>query len=103
MSRFEYDYFVFEWDENKNISNLHKHGIAFEDVIPIFFENTTLTKQHKVVDGEMRWKTLGKINNAIILFVGHLSYDEDEDRELIRIITARQATKAEEKEYYDNY
>jgi uncharacterized DUF497 family protein len=33
---------MFEWDEQKNAANTAKHGIDFEDVIPIFYSRNAL-------------------------------------------------------------
>lgn len=104
MSIVEFDYIVFEWDDNKNASNKIKHGLSFETALFAFFDEKSITLTDFVKDGEQRWKTLGKLpNDSIILFIGHLVYDDETGREVIRIITARQATKNEEREYYVSY
>ncbi len=71
--------------------------ICFE--MQAFFDDNCITKTDFVKDGEQRWKTLGMVNGVLLLFVGHLLYD-DEDKEVVRIITARKATSHERKEYY---
>ena len=101
MGRIEYDYIVFEWDDNKNISNQEKHGLSFETALTIFFDSNCLTKMDFVQDGEQRWKTLGMLaDTMVILFVGHVVFDDKLGREVVRIITARRATPHEEKSYY---
>jgi hypothetical protein len=54
MTKIEYDYLVFLWDEKKNKINLAKHGIAFEDAVPVFFNDYVLTQSHSIVEGEQR-------------------------------------------------
>ncbi len=104
MGKVEFDFMVFEWDDNKNAINKTKHGLSFETAISAFFDENCLTLTDFVKDGEQRWRTLGRLSNKmIILFVGHLVYDDELGREVIRIITARQATKHEERDYYVGY
>lgn len=71
-------------------------------MLPVFFRHDTLTKPHKIVGDEQRWKTLGIAYDTVVVFIGHLSYDDNSQREVIRIITARKATPAEGREYYAN-
>ena len=40
------------------------------------------------------------IDGCVVVFVGHLTHYDDKDTEVVRIITARKATKQEEREYY---
>jgi uncharacterized DUF497 family protein len=98
----EYEYIVFRWHEKKDAINILKHGISFEVAHQAFFDEQSTTEKHQIVDGEQRWRTIGKIENKIIVFVGHLVFEDDLQREVIRIITARKATKQEEREYYGN-
>ena len=85
----------FEWDENKRLINIKKHGIDFIDV-PAIFEFDTIT----VIDDrfeyeEIRYQTLGMLKSLVILVV------HTESQTLIRIISARKATKYEEKIYFN--
>jgi len=52
-----------EWDENKNRTNIAKHGIEFSSVIPVFHDPLALTVLDRVVDGENRFRTLGAALN----------------------------------------
>ncbi len=99
----DYEFIIFQWDSNKNESNIQKHGISFELAHYAFFDPHVQTNLHQVVDGEERWKTLGKIEGEIVVFIGHLLYDNEDEKEVIRMITARKATKQEVREYYANY
>jgi uncharacterized DUF497 family protein len=49
----------FEWDENKNASNLRKHGVAYEDAAAIFDDPMQLTERARQTAGEARWQTIG--------------------------------------------
>ncbi len=103
MGRIEHKYYAFEWDDAKNLSNQKKHGLSFETAVNAFFDEHCLTAMDVVQDGEQRWKTLGQVDGAMVLFIGHVIFDENEEREVIRLITARQATKDEQRGYYANY
>lgn len=83
-----------EWDERKNILNVAKHGIAFVDAADIF-NHPMLTLQDMRVDyGEERWIGIGWIQRLI----GVVVYTE-RSGDVIRIISARKATKNEVRMY----
>ncbi len=89
----------FEWDEVKNSINKEKHdGIGFELAIRVFLDEKRIERydfNHSTPD-EDRWNAIGMVGK--VLFV---VYTERGER--IRIISARRATREEEKEYYDGY
>ncbi len=58
----------FEWDEDKRLANLHKHGIDFLDV-PSLFDGDTLTAEDRFDYGERRFVTLGLIQGRVGLVV----------------------------------
>ena len=90
-------YIRFEWNETKNRANLKKHKISFEEAKTVFYdENARLLSDPSHSDGEDRFILLRLSHNAKILVVVHAYKEQDE---LIRIISARKATK-KEKEYY---
>ncbi len=83
-----------EWDKRKNIINIAKHGIDFADVADIF-NHPMLTLQDSRVDyDEERWIGVGWIQR----FVGVVVYTERAG-DVIRIISARKATKNEVRMY----
>ena len=49
---------LFEWDQQKNDANKLKHGISFEDTLPVFHDEQAVTIEDSH-HGEQRWKTLG--------------------------------------------
>jgi uncharacterized DUF497 family protein len=84
----------FEWDEKKRRANLAKHGIDFADLAPLFSGLTITVLDSRYDYGEFRFITLG-ILNGIAMTVAHT-----ETGEVIRIISARKATRYEEESYY---
>lgn len=84
----------FEWDEAKRESNTLKHGIDFIDVEEVF-EGETLTLLDDRFDyGEKRFITLGLLDGRVVV-IAHTETDE-----VIRIISARKASKNEETSYF---
>jgi uncharacterized DUF497 family protein len=88
----------FEWDENKNRENRKKHGVSFEIAMEVFDDPFSLTNQDRMVEGEERLWTLGRVDDLNILVVVHTVMDE-RDEEVIRIISARKATPRERAFY----
>ncbi len=90
----------FEWSEEKNKSNLRKHGVGF-DVAQLVFDDPFAITQRDIVheDEEERFLTLGSIGQGAVLLVVHLSF-EDPDSDLVtRIISARAASAREKRNY----
>jgi hypothetical protein len=85
----------FAWDAPKNRLNARKHGIGFETAILIFDDPFHVTYQDREVEGEARWQTIGMADNLQLLLVAHTVEDEGDDEELIRILSARKATRRE--------
>lgn len=91
----------FEWDEDKNKTNRNKHGLGFELACQIFDDPLHLSIQDRAEDGEERWQTLGLVGGVVVLLVVH-TWREDDGQEVIRIISARKATKQERRRYEKN-
>ncbi len=89
----------FTWDENKNRINKSKHGISFETAKLVFDDPLHKSIQDRYENGEERWQTLGVINGIAVILVAH-SILEENNVELIRIISSRKATK-QEVAYYE--
>jgi uncharacterized DUF497 family protein len=83
---------TFIWDENKNATNKIKHGVDFETATFVFDDPLHVSIQDRHENGEERWQTLGLVNNVVVLLVAH-SIIEENNAEIIRIISARKATK----------
>jgi hypothetical protein len=88
---------IFEWDENKNISNTKKHGVSFQEARTIFKDENLmcLTVESHSHDKE-RILVIGESTNTRLLVVCHC-YRESET--VIRLISARKANKIEAKWY----
>jgi uncharacterized protein len=88
----------FEWHEAKNRSNNIKHGIDFETAQLVFDDPHCISFVERVSDGEERWHAIGSIENIIVIVVVH-TYREEASDEVIRIISARRATRHERNLY----
>jgi uncharacterized DUF497 family protein len=88
----------FEWDVKKANLNLQKHGISFEEASTAFGDLLSITIEDPLhsVD-ENRFILIGKSVALNTLVVVHI-----EQYENIRIISARKATKNEQKAYEEN-
>ena len=84
----------FEWDDKKRRANLAKHGIDFADLAPLFSGSTITLLDDRYDYGEFRFITLGVLN-GIVMTVAHT-----ETEEVMRIISARKATRYEEESYF---
>jgi uncharacterized DUF497 family protein len=87
----------FTWDEPKERSNWRKHGISFETATRVFLDPLHMSRQDRIVEGEERWQTMGRVNGALLVLVAYAVVDEEE--EVIRIISARRVTRQERIEY----
>lgn len=96
--RYSTDFGIFEWDSDKNESNLQKHKIDFYNAVNVFADDYAVIyhdPEHSIV--EDRYKIIGCIAGFRISAVFFTDRDE-----IIRIISARKATKSEIKEYEQN-
>jgi len=85
----------FIWDTEKNFVNINKHGIDFSDAIEMFnFPMLTSIDLRKDY-GEERWVGIGFLKGIIAIIV----FTEDDDKNIIRIISVRKATKNESKKF----
>ena len=87
----------FEWDENKNTINKRKHRISFEEAQTVFYDAEALVipdPEHS--QDEERFIILGMSRQAKLLLVCHC-YRASET--VIRIISARKATRNEAGQY----
>ena len=88
----------FEWDENKNDINKKKHHISFEEARTVFYDdNALLIDDPEHSETEDRFIILGTSLQANLLVVCHCYRQSDT---VIRLISARKATKSESAQYY---
>ena len=89
----------FEWDEKKNKINIGKHNVSFEDAREIFDDPLHLSYlDERFSYFEERWITIGQTLSRKLVVAANLFFDKDGD-EVIRIISAREATIHERKQY----
>lgn len=90
----------FEWDPSKAKSNLMKHKIAFDSAVSIFKDKDTISifdDEHS--ENEDRWVMIGMDFETRTLVVVHTFIALDKDNCNVRVISARKATKNEQKIY----
>lgn len=95
--------FHFEWDPNKAVENRRKHGIGFEQAATVFSDKLAASiydEDHS--EDEDRWITLGQAENGPLLVVVHTYQETSESEAVIRIISARPATRNEQRNYEQN-
>jgi len=84
----------FEWNQDKGRANRTKHNVSFWTACLVFDDPHHLSVQDQYEQGEERWKTLGLVDGVVLLLVAH-TIIEDEHEDVIRIISARKATRKE--------
>ena len=85
----------FAWDSAKAEANERKHGVAFDEASTVFGDTLSVSGrdlEHSVV--EIRWITLGLSSHGRVLVVSHTDRGG-----VIRIISARPATRKEKRIY----
>jgi uncharacterized DUF497 family protein len=92
------DNIKFIWDEEKNLTNIKKHGISFDEAAAACLDPRSIRiydEAHSIT--EDRWILLGRAREAVLFVV-----ETEPEMDIIRIISARRATKKEEERYYGN-
>ena len=87
--------FTFEWDREKNLANIRKHGVAFREATTVFGDPLSMTipdPRHSRT--EARFVDLGLSHRQRLLVVAYTGR-----RGRIRIISARLVTRAERWRY----
>lgn len=85
----------FEWDKNKEKANIKKHGISFIEASSVFIDflaETFFDKDNSII--EDRYIQIGKSENNRVLVIAFTDRND-----IIRIISARKATKKESRYY----
>lgn len=89
--------YLFDWDDNKNTANIMKHGISFEEASTAFFdERAIMFDDPEHSEDEERFLLLGMSEEANLCIVCHCYRESDT---VIRLISARKATKKEGERY----
>jgi uncharacterized protein len=87
----------FEWDERKDTSNRKKHGVSFEEARTVFYDDSALLiddPDHS--ENEERFILMGLSSSLRVLVVCHCYRKADA---VIRIISARRASRSERTQY----
>ena len=85
----------FEWDDEKAISNLEKHGVSFGEATEVFYDPNALEgedEEHSVE--EYRFFIIGYSANRLLYVVF-----AERHKDVIRIISARKPTSTERELY----
>ena len=87
----------FDWDPEKDASNIKKHKVSFREASTVFLdENALLIDDPDHSESEDRFILLGLSSSLRLLIVCHC-YRADDG--IIRIISARKADRQERQEY----
>ena len=87
----------FIWDDEKYVTNLNKHGVSFREATSVFDDiNALYSDDDEHSQNEDRFKVIGYSKRVRLLMVCHCYRNGDS---LIRIISARKASKSEEAQY----
>jgi hypothetical protein len=84
----------FEWDPEKRLSNIKKHGIDFIHA-RIVFQNPYIRESAKSINGELRWLVIGLIDEDYVTVVYTLRGS------VIRIISMRKARNGERRKHQE--
>ena len=91
---------MFSWDPQKAIANFEKHGISFEESATIFSDALALDWEDLAhASHEKRFKRLGTSSEGNVLLVVYTVRRSKDEKETIRIISARWASRKERKAY----
>jgi uncharacterized DUF497 family protein len=85
-----------ELDPSKASANQKKHGVSFEEAAGCLLDVSALVREDEDAEGEMRFVLPGMSGEGRLLTVCYTLRDEEET---IRLISARRATRREEKQY----
>lgn len=85
----------FSWDDAKARSNLRVHGISFDSVARFDFDRAVSFPDDRFAYGEERWIAIGPIDRRLHVLV------YTERRDIIRVISLREATRQEIRRYVD--
>lgn len=86
---------IFDWDTEKARTNLRDHNVSFQEAVTVFgnpLSDTYDDPDHSI--DEQRFIIIGHSEDDRLLFVSH-----SDDGKTIRIISAREVTRGERKQY----
>jgi hypothetical protein len=86
----------FEWDEAKNLENMRKHCVGFEEAETVFYDERGVLVEDDDAPSEERLVLIGLSAALRVLVVCHTYRRRDQ---VIRLISARRANRAERTDY----
>ena len=92
--------YEFAWDDTKAESNRVKHGVDFMDAMSVLLDPLAMTRfdtEHD--DEEDRWLSVGRASNGQLLLIVHTFSTTGPNSALVRLISARAATRREREQY----
>ena len=85
----------FEWDGPKAASNVKKHHVSFDEAVTVFYDPLAATFEDPAHShDENRFVTIGYSAPGRLIVVCHVERDE-----VVRMISARHATRRERKRH----
>jgi uncharacterized DUF497 family protein len=88
----------FEWDEQKNQANIHKHGLRFEHAPDIFASPMLTIYDGREDYGEDRWIGIGLLGGRIVVIVF-----TERGADVVRVISLRKAQRHERNAYEQTF
>ncbi|HEX9945754.1 MAG TPA: BrnT family toxin [Thermoanaerobaculia bacterium] len=85
-----------EFDPNKAAANLRKHGVPLDEAVGSLLDPLALVREDEDAEGEARFVLVGMSREGRLLTVCYTLRDEEGT---IRLISARRATRKEERQY----
>lgn len=90
----------FDWDKSKEANNRRKHGVSFDEARAAFYDdNARIIADPNHSQDEARFILLGLSDRLRVLVVCHCYRDDDG---VIRIISARKASRSETRNYEEH-
>ena len=84
----------FEWNDDKRLKNIQKHGFDFADAVEIFSGPMLVAPDTRDDHGEDRWEGLGWIRACLTQVVF-----AQKQPDIVRIISLRKATRRERQKF----
>lgn len=88
-----------EYDSQKAKSNFRKHGVSFDDAVTALYDPHALVQEDTDSKGESRWVLIGLNSCADLLTIVYTLREDEGQEEIIRLISARKATRKEANYY----
>jgi uncharacterized DUF497 family protein len=97
---------VYDWDADKAAENLRKHGISFSEATEVFEDSCRVILDNYHFEGEEpRYQAIGMTMRRALLvavvYVDRTKTDDEAETIVLRLISARKATKYDETIYYE--